>query len=65
MSLTKLLSGRKRVSVWWEFFFYDEGCEKSTCLVVNLNDVTKVACGTKIAGKNTSRPLEAFPQRGP
>src|SRR6218665_3174593 len=35
MSLTKLLSGRKRSSVWWEFFSYDEGCEKSTCLVVN------------------------------
>jgi len=35
MSLTKLLSGRKRGSVWWEFFSYDEGCEKSTCLVVN------------------------------
>jgi len=52
MSLTKFLSGRKRGSVWWEFFYYDEGCEKSTCLVVN--DATKVACGTKIAGKNTS-----------
>jgi len=35
MSLTKLLSGRKRGSIWWEFFSYDEGCEKSTCLVVN------------------------------
>ena len=49
MSLTKLLSGRKRGSIWWEFFSYDEGCEKTTCLVVDLSDATKVACGTKFA----------------
>src|SRR6218665_1072279 len=50
--MSKLLIGRKRGSVWWESFSCDEVCEKSTCLAVI--DATKVACGTKIAGKNTS-----------
>ena len=52
MSLSKLLSGRKRDSVWWEFFSYDDSCDKSTCLVAD--DTTKAVCGAKIAGKNTS-----------
>ena len=53
MSLSKLLSGRKRGSVWWEFFLYDEGCNRSTCLVV-MDETTKTACWTKVAGKKKS-----------
>ena len=53
MSLCKLLSGKKkRDSVWWEFFLYDDSCDKSTCM--GVDDATKAVCGTKIAGKNTS-----------
>jgi len=52
MSLSKLFSGRKRDSVWWEFFSYDDSCDKSTCLVAD--ETTKAVCGTQIAGKNTS-----------
>ena len=52
MSLSKSLSGRKRDSVFWEFFSYDEDSDKSTCQVTD--ETTKVACGTQITGKNTS-----------
>ena len=52
MSLVKLLSGRKRDSLLWDFFTYDAGCDKSSCMVVD--DKTKLECGAKITGKNTS-----------
>lgn len=52
MSLVKLLSGRKRDSLLWEFFTYDAGSDKSSCMVVD--EKTKLQCGAKITGKNTS-----------
>ena len=52
MSLVKLLAGRKRDSLLWDFFTYDAGCDKSSCMVVD--DKTKLECGAKITGKNTS-----------
>jgi len=47
MSLVKLLSGRKRQSVVWEYFVYEEHHDKSRCTV--LNDKGE-PCGVRIAG---------------
>lgn len=60
MSLVKLLAGRKRDSLLWDFFTYDAGCDKSSCMVVD--DKNKLACGAKITGKNTSN-LESHLKR--
>ena len=48
MSLVKLLSGRKRQSVVWDYFEYEEHHEKSRCIV--LNDKGE-PCGVRIAGR--------------
>ena len=52
MSLVKLLAGRKRDRQLWNFFAYDAGCGMSSCTVVD--EKTKLECGAKITGKNTS-----------
>jgi len=65
MRLSKSLSGRKRGSVWWEFFLYDDGCDKSTCLVVD--ETNKVASGAKVANqkhKQLCGSFEAISQAG-
>lgn len=52
MSLVKLLSGRKRDSVVWEYFSFEEATQKSLCLVMNLT--SDKPCGTILSGKNSS-----------
>jgi hypothetical protein len=51
MSLAKLLAGRKRDSLMWDYFTYDEASGKSTCRVSVGNDKT---CASLFTGKNTS-----------
>ena len=52
MSLAKLLAGRKRDSLVWEYFAYDEATGKSTCQVIDA--AKEKICGTSLTGKNTS-----------
>jgi hypothetical protein len=48
MSLIKLLSGRKRESVVWEYFSYEQDNDKSRCTVLNEKGEL---CNVRIAGK--------------
>lgn len=57
MSLAKLLAGRKRDSCVWNYFVYDEACDKSTCKVnvsVHKGDGIGKLCDAQFSGKNTS-----------
>jgi hypothetical protein len=48
-SFVKIFSGRKRASQVWQYFNYDEGRRKSTCI---LRTEKGTQCGKLIATKN-------------
>ena len=50
MSLCKSLSGRRRESLIWDFFEYDEARDKSRCRV--LMDKGEKHCDAQLTGKN-------------
>ena len=49
MSLSKILSGRKRECAVWKYFHYSEDKNISTCSVL---DNKGSECGKNISGKN-------------
>jgi hypothetical protein len=58
MALSKSICGRKRESEIWEWCSYEEGLNRTTCLVVN--EKTGLECRAIFSGKNPSNLKKHF-----